>query len=106
MKSLQTICQTLVKEGTDMKDWAVEIVQLTKQLGSIRALEKVSLQISVGSVYGLVGANGAGKTMLLRLISGLYRPNSGEVRVFERPLHRLTPLVQRLRCSVSYPLSY
>ncbi|MFO7957728.1 MAG: ABC transporter ATP-binding protein [Candidatus Brocadiia bacterium] len=48
-------------------------------------LERVSLEVPEGDFLGIIGPNGGGKTTLLRLVLGLNRPNSGEVRVFGRP---------------------
>ena len=57
----------------------IEIKNLTHHLGSKLVLEKVNLKVKGGGVMGLVGINGAGKSTLLRLISGVYRPDEGEV---------------------------
>ncbi|MBQ8439499.1 MAG: ABC transporter ATP-binding protein [Clostridia bacterium] len=57
----------------------IEIKNLTHHLGSKLVLEKVNLKVKEGGVMGLVGINGAGKSTLLRLISGVYRPDEGEV---------------------------
>ncbi len=57
----------------------IEIKNIRHSLGSNKILENVSLTIKDGSVMGLVGINGAGKTTLLRLISGVYKPDGGEV---------------------------
>ena len=54
-----------------------------KAFGDIVALENVSFNINSGEVVGLVGSNGAGKTTLLRLMSGVYRPSSGNVRLYD-----------------------
>ncbi|MDR2106532.1 MAG: ABC transporter ATP-binding protein [Coriobacteriales bacterium] len=62
----------------------IEIVSLTKRYGAPRgpaAIEDISLTVRDGSVFGLVGYNGAGKTTLLKVIAGIYRPSSGEVRL-------------------------
>jgi ABC-2 type transport system ATP-binding protein len=55
---------------------------LTRQFGSKAALDDVSLNVPRGSVFGLVGENGAGKSTLIKHILGLWRAQSGEVRVF------------------------
>lgn len=53
--------------------------QLAKRFGAVHAVENVSFVASSGEITGLLGANGAGKTTTLRLISGLLRPDLGEV---------------------------
>jgi ABC-2 type transport system ATP-binding protein len=60
----------------------VTVSELTRRFGTKTALASVSLSISRGAVYGLVGENGAGKTTLIKHILGLLRAQSGSVRVF------------------------
>ena len=50
--------------------------------GSLKVLDGLSLQVTRGEIFGVLGANGAGKTTLMRLLVGLLKPQSGEVRVF------------------------
>ncbi len=57
----------------------LEVKNLTKKFGKFTALQDISLTVEDGCVYGLVGYNGAGKTTLLKNISGIYRPENGEV---------------------------
>tara|TARA_Y100001980_G_C14556564_1_gene348607 strand:- start:5149 stop:5979 length:831 start_codon:yes stop_codon:yes gene_type:complete len=57
----------------------LSVKNVTKSFGKINALENLSIDIQKGAVIGLVGSNGAGKTTFLRLLCGLYRPNSGNV---------------------------
>jgi len=59
----------------------------------IIALDNVSFSVSKGEVFGIIGRNGSGKTTLMRIISGLYRPDSGSVSVHGK----MTPLLQRIR---------
>lgn len=65
-----------------MTDSVISITGLTRRFGTTTALDGVSLSLPRGAVYGLVGANGAGKTTLIKHILGLYRAQSGSVRVF------------------------
>jgi branched-chain amino acid transport system ATP-binding protein len=55
------------------------IEELTTDYGAVRAVDGISLAVSGGSVIAVLGANGAGKTSLLRTISGLVRPTTGRV---------------------------
>lgn len=59
----------------------VTIKNLTKRFGDIIALDNLSLNIEKGKITGLIGADGAGKTSLLRTIIGLLLPNEGEIEV-------------------------
>jgi ABC-2 type transport system ATP-binding protein len=63
---------------------AVEAEGVTKDFGSVRAVDHVSLRVGAGEVYGVLGPNGAGKTTLLRMLFGLIRPDQGSIRVFGR----------------------
>jgi branched-chain amino acid transport system ATP-binding protein len=57
----------------------VELHDVTKSFGSVRAIRDVSLSLEEGEALGIVGPNGAGKTTLLSIISGTLRPDSGRV---------------------------
>ncbi|MET7422460.1 ABC transporter ATP-binding protein [Dactylosporangium sp. NPDC005555] len=63
---------------------AVDAVDLTKTFGALTAVDRISLQVAQGEVYGLLGPNGAGKTTLLRMLFGLIRPDGGTLEVFGR----------------------
>ena len=54
---------------------------LTKQFGSIRALDRLSLVIGSGKIIGLLGPNGSGKTTFIKIINGLLQPTSGRVMI-------------------------
>ncbi|MBI1859728.1 MAG: ABC transporter ATP-binding protein [Deltaproteobacteria bacterium] len=57
----------------------LEIKNLNVNYGAIRAIRNVSLRVEKGEIVSLIGCNGAGKTTILRAISGLHRPESGSV---------------------------
>lgn len=61
---------------------AVEAVEVTKDFGSVRALDHLNLNVQTGETFGLIGPNGAGKTTALRVIATLLLPTSGKVKVF------------------------
>jgi len=62
-------------------EYACEIIGLVKRFGSKVAVDQLSFAVPKGMLYGFLGVNGAGKTTTLRMISGLIRPDAGEVRV-------------------------
>ncbi|MCD6257110.1 ABC transporter ATP-binding protein [Candidatus Aerophobetes bacterium] len=57
----------------------LEIRELEKRFGGVKAVDRCSLRVEEGSITGLIGPNGAGKTTLFNLISGLYKPDGGEI---------------------------
>jgi ABC-2 type transport system ATP-binding protein len=62
---------------------AIEVAGLTKQYGSVRALDGVSLTVETGEVFGLLGPNGAGKTTTVEILEGYRRADAGDVRVLD-----------------------
>ncbi len=59
----------------------VEMIDIEKHFGGVRAVEHVSLDLWPGEVVGVLGHNGAGKSCLMRILSGAMIPNGGEIRV-------------------------
>jgi ABC-2 type transport system ATP-binding protein len=73
---------------------AVEVDAVSKRFGPIVALDKATLQIRRGEVYGLLGPNGAGKTTLIRSLVGLVAPEEGTVTVLGQRMPRLDVLAR------------
>ncbi len=74
-----------------MPDPAIEVRDLTKHYGEVRAVEDVSLTVGRGELFGLLGPNGSGKTTINHLLTGQIRPTKGQARVLgvdvlDRPL--------------------
>lgn len=59
----------------------VEVSHLTKHFAGVAALEDVSFGVKEGTVHAVIGPNGSGKTTLFNILSGVYKPTSGEVRL-------------------------
>ncbi len=62
----------------------LELVSLTKAFGGQLAVQNVSMSVAKGQVFGFLGPNGAGKSTTIRMLLGLIRPTSGEVRLWGR----------------------
>lgn len=60
---------------------AIDVKELVKQFGSFRAVDGISFSVSRGEIFGLLGANGAGKTTAMKILCGLSRPTSGKALV-------------------------
>jgi simple sugar transport system ATP-binding protein len=73
----------------------VELVDVTKSFGAVRALDGVSMQVSAGEVVGLMGDNGAGKSTLVKILAGNYRPTSGECLIDGHPVMFTKPIEAR-----------
>jgi len=84
-----------------MEPTVLKIEELTTDYGPIRAVDHVSLEVPEGSVTAVLGANGAGKTSLLRSITGLVRPTSGHVRVEGEDITRW-PVEEIVRFGVAH----
>jgi len=59
----------------------LEVKDLSIHFGGVKAVQNVSFSIDAGIVYAVIGPNGAGKTTLFNLITGVYKPTSGEIRL-------------------------
>jgi ABC-type branched-subunit amino acid transport system ATPase component/ABC-type branched-subunit amino acid transport system permease subunit len=64
----------------------LEIRDLARHFGGVRAVDGVSLSVKSGRIHGLIGPNGSGKSTLVNVVSGLYVPTAGEMRLGGRPL--------------------
>jgi branched-chain amino acid transport system ATP-binding protein len=70
-----------------LKGKVLEVEGVSKRFGGIRAVSNASLQIGAGEIHALIGPNGAGKTTLFNLVSGLFPPDSGTIRLSGRDIH-------------------
>ena len=68
----------------------IEVKNLEKSFGNIKAIDRVNATIEEGHVFGLIGTNGAGKSTFMRMLSGVLKPDGGEIlidgeTVYENP---------------------
>ena len=69
----------------------IETRELTKMYGDLFALDRLTLRLERGDVYGFIGPNGAGKTTLFNLLSGFLTPTAGQVFLFGEDITRVSP---------------
>ena len=76
---------------------------ISKSFPGVRALEDVSLHVGAGEVLGLIGQNGAGKSTLMKILSGVYSVDEGEITLEGQPLHITDPhQAQELGVAIIY----
>lgn len=73
----------------------ITVRELTKQFGAFTAVDHISFEVRRGEVFGFLGANGAGKTTAMRMLTGLSRPSSGEASVAGFDVYRQAERIKR-----------
>ena len=81
----------------------IEIENLTKKFGDVTALENVNLSIERGKIYGIVGRNGSGKTVLFKLIMGYLKPTTGRVVVSGKEIGKDTDFAENVGIIIENP---
>jgi ABC-type multidrug transport system ATPase subunit len=76
-----TIDNRVAQIGAHVQATAIEAVALTRDFGNFRAVDKVSFQVPPGEIFGLLGANGAGKSTVIKMLTGITRPSDGQGKV-------------------------
>lgn len=70
---------------------AVQLVGITKRFPGVLANNHINLEVHQGEIHALLGENGAGKSTLMNVLSGLYRPDKGEIRIYGKPVMLRSP---------------
>jgi ABC-type uncharacterized transport system ATPase subunit len=73
----------------------LDIRNVSKSFGGIRALRDVSFVVKPGEVHALIGENGAGKSTLVKIVTGLEQPDTGEIPLNGAPCHFRSPMEAR-----------
>ena len=66
---------------TETSSFGIEVHGVSRDFGKVRALDRVSLAVPRGEIYGLLGPNGSGKSTMIRILCGLLAPTEGTARV-------------------------
>ncbi len=77
------------------EQYRVQMTGISKSFGGVHALNDVSFEVKPGEIHALVGENGAGKSTLMKILSGAYQRDSGEIRIDGRPVNISSPHVGR-----------
>ena len=70
---------------------AIELIDVTKRFGPVVANQDITFDARYGEVHALIGENGAGKSTLMSIVAGLYRPDSGRLRINGQQVHFKSP---------------
>lgn len=87
-------------------DYLLTTNRLTKQYGRQKAVDQVNLHVRQGDIYGLIGRNGAGKTTILKMISGLAAPTQGDFTLFGKTGKEIYPYMSRIGTLIEAPGVY
>ena len=74
-----------------MSDIRLEVSGIRKQFPGVVALDHVSLRLRAGEIHALLGENGAGKSTLIKVLTGVYQPDEGEIRLDGNPIRFASP---------------
>ncbi len=69
----------------------LQCTDVSKRFGGLQALKGVNFTVNEGAIVGLVGPNGSGKSTLLNLISGVYKPDSGQITFIDQDISKMPP---------------
>jgi simple sugar transport system ATP-binding protein len=84
-------------------DYRLELRNVSKSFGEVQALENVNFHLDQNEVVGLLGDNGAGKSTLIKIITGYYKPTSGEILFNGQKIDHLTvPIARQLGVETVY----
>ncbi|MBR4622428.1 MAG: ABC transporter ATP-binding protein [Ruminococcus sp.] len=89
-----------------LSELLIETNELTKKFRKFVAVDKVSMHVEKGSVYGFIGKNGAGKTTFMKMVCGLSRQTSGEITLFGEKNDQLSKVRKRIGCLIESPGIY
>ena len=78
-----------------MSDLAIQTDGLTKVFGNFTAVDNISINVKKGEIFGFLGANGAGKTTAMKMLTGLLSPSSGDAKVSGYDVYSESELIKK-----------
>ena len=78
-----------------MPEYAIQTEQLTKTFGDFTAVDAITMQVEKGEIFGFLGANGAGKTTAMKMLTGLLSPTSGQASVSGMDVYNQTDQIKK-----------
>jgi len=95
------------RKGADKMPYLLQTNHLTKTIGGREIVSDVSLHVKKGEIYGFLGPNGAGKTTIMKMLTNLWKPTSGDIELFGEAL---TPksyeVLKRVGSMIEFPVFY
>jgi len=76
----------------------LQVRHLKKSFSTQLAVDDISFNLEKGSIFGLLGPNGAGKTTLIRMITGIFYPDEGDILFEDRPFNPVRDIAQTAIC--------
>ena len=86
-----------------MRETILQTQRLSKSYGSFKALDNVDMTVYKGDIYGLIGRNGAGKTTIMKIVTGLAEKSGGEFELFSKRGEELGDEKRRIGCLIENP---
>ena len=82
---------------------SIRIKEIEKSFGKNKILDKISLEMESGKIYGIVGYNGSGKTVLFKCICGFLKTDAGEIWINQDCMHQTTDLLNNAGIIIEEP---
>ena len=87
--------------------YIVQTNQLTKVYKGKEVISDVNMHVKKGEIYGFLGPNGAGKTTIMKMITNLIKPTSGDIEIFgEKLTNKSYEVLKRMGTIIEYPIFY
>ena len=74
----------------------IKVQNVDKSFDGFKALHSLNLNVKKGSIYGLVGTNGAGKTTVIKHVTGILRQDAGSITIDDQPVYENLSIKQRM----------
>ena len=104
--SLFRIPHKIIERNNQMSEYILETKNLVKNFGNFTAIDNVNLKVKKQSIYGLIGDNGAGKSTIMRMISGLSNKSNGDIELFGKNVKKNSSYFSKVGNLIETPALY